>query len=127
MNDRIIISKLNDQIKTLTSDLKKKKKYISNLELSFIELQNKFAELRSKYFLSSSKEIEYQKMQIIYSDKDLLISELEKELASLRRKYENEQRLFNARYQPSFKNFLIERSLHFYINIKYFSTFKCSF
>ena len=99
MNDSIIISKLNHQVKSLTLDLEKKKKYISKLESSFIELQNKFSDLRSKYFLSSSKEIEYQKMKIVYSEKDLLISELEQELSKIRKKFEIEQRLFNARYQ----------------------------
>ena len=99
MNDSIIIAKLNNQIKSLNIELEKNKKYISNLELSLLQSQNKYAELQSKYFLNSSKEIEYQKLKINLKEKDILISELEKELTKTRKNYENETRAFNIKYQ----------------------------
>ena len=99
MNDRIIFSKLNNQIKSLTFELEKKKKLISNLEFTYIELQNKYEELRSKYFILYSREVEYQKSQGNLHEKDQLISDLEQELIKFRKKYENEKREFNTKYQ----------------------------
>ena len=99
MNDRIAFSKLNNQVKSLTFELDKKKKKISNLEFSYVELQNKYEELRSKYLILYSKEVEYQKLQSNLREKDNLISDLEQELIKFRKKYENEKRDFNTKYQ----------------------------
>ena len=103
MNDRITFSKLNNQIKSFTLDLDKKKKYITNLEFSYIELQNKYEELHSKYLLLYAKEVEYQKLQANLREKDYLISDLEQELIKFRKKYENEKREFNIKYQHDIK------------------------
>ena len=103
MNDRMLISKLNNQVKSLNYELEKNKKYISNLELSIINLENKYEELHSKYMISSSKEMEYEKLLIILKEKDLLISNIEKEMTKNRKNYENEKRELNSKYQHDIK------------------------
>ena len=103
MNDNMLISKLNNQIKELNYELEKNKIYISNLELSILNLENKYEELHSRYMISSSKEIEYEKLLINLKEKNELISDLEKEMSINRKNYEKERREFNSKYEHDVK------------------------
>ena len=99
MNESVTISKLNNQINILNSELKKSKLKSSELENSLIKLQKDYTDLKVRFYLSASKEVEYQNMKINLKEKNKIISDLEKEIAFIRRDFEQQKKAFNAKYQ----------------------------
>ena len=99
MNESITISKLNNQIKILNSELNKSKQKSSELEKSLLKLQKDYTDLKVRFYLSASKEVEYQNMKINLKEKNNIISDLEKEIASIRRDFEQQKKAFDAKYQ----------------------------
>ena len=98
MSDGVIISKLNNQIKVLNLELEKNKKYTQNLEKSLLQLKSENKDIKIKYYLLLAHEVEYKKLEVNLKEKEDIITELEKEIIKRRKKYENNRRAQDSKY-----------------------------
>ena len=98
MTESLTISKLNNEIKILNYELLKSRQKVTELENSLIKLQKDYTDLKVRLNISSSKEIEYQNMKENLKEKNNIISDLEKEIAKIKRNFELEKKLFDAKY-----------------------------
>ena len=99
MTESLTISKLNNEIKILNYELSKSRQKATELENSLIKLQKDYTDLKVRFYISSSKEIEYQNMKENLKEKNDIISNLEKEMAKIKRNFEQEKKLFDAKYR----------------------------
>ena len=99
MTESITISKLNNEIKILNYELSKSRQKAKEHENSLIKLQKDYTDLKVRFYISSSKEIEYQNMKENLKEKNDIISNLEKEMAKIKRNFEQEKKLFDAKYR----------------------------
>ena len=87
------------EIKILNYELSKSRQKATELENSLIKLQKDYTDLKVRFYISSSKEIEYQNMKENLKEKNDIISNLEKEMAKIKRNFEQEKKLFYAKYR----------------------------
>ena len=99
MNESLVISKLNNQIKILNIELSKSQKKIKELETSLIKQQKDNSDLKVRLNFNHSKELEFINMKENLKEKNNIISNLEKEITKIKRNFEQQQKLSEAKYR----------------------------